>query len=340
MARSSWIGWGVALNVALAYVGCGSDGNDSSSGPSMEGGASGEGGAADSGGAPDQAGSNSGGATGGGQAGLGNGGAGGVDAAAGQAGAGGSGGATAGAGGTTAGAGGVAGAGELGGASGAAGAGGDVGYGGAGTECTTLTEPRYPPSPLPSFCPGLLEDYNQVEGTRYPDVYCAGVLTSGDDFVLGRRSPDVIRASDGDDCVVGGRQYDRLEHGTPSDGVDTLHGGHDADWFVMLGPGGHAVIVDMTAEDWIVFVKDGFGLGSVSGTELPSANRSESVSDLDESMSSSGCGPGVPCIVVDASDGEIYFDADGSNAGLLDLVAIIDASAGYVLDWTDFVLED
>jgi hypothetical protein len=251
------------------------------------------------------------------------------------------------AGGDDSSAGGNAGASELAGGAGGvdavggmAGYGADIGAGGVSVDCTTDVTVREPPSPLPAFCPGLLADYTAFEGTISSDHYCPDLLTSGDDFVLGRFGPDVIEASDGDDCMLGGRQADRLEHGSLNDGIDVIHGGLDDDRFVFLTSTGYAHIVDFqNGADLLVLVKAGFGLSGVAGAALPAANRAEAAADLDESMNGGLCADQTPCIIYDASDGELFVDLDGSGAGLVDLVAVIDGFASYALDWDDFLLE-
>jgi hypothetical protein len=332
--------WLLLSCLPLVPLACGSDDDDDPpvSGDAGEAGAAGDSVGA-SGGTPGSSGAGGAPETAGGSGGDTN--PNGGTPSSGAAGEPGQGGAAAGSGGMGGELGGDGGLGGLGGYAGLGGQGGDdYGSGGVSSDCTTEVVVRDPPPALPSWCPGVIEDYNIIEGTLESDHYCDSVLTAGDDFVLGRGGPDVIEASDGDDCVLGGRWPDRIEHGTASDGVDVFHGGPQGDWFALYGMSGHMVLVDFTtASDVIVFDKVSFGLTGIVGASVPAANRAAAAGNLDDMTNGGLCANGTPCIIYDASDGELFFDADGSGAGLADRVAVISTFATYVLDWQDFLLE-
>jgi hypothetical protein len=325
------------ITSGLMYAGCGGDDDDGPDGSagSGEAGAVHSAGEGNLGGAPASVGGHSNGGSdgpivgnGGAETGSGDGGSGDGGSDDGGGGEGGSGSPALG------GAGGV----DSGGAAGAGGS-GDAGDSG-GPGGSGGTNPGTPP--LPTACPGVIEDYSFVEGTSSNETFGLALLTAGADFVHGRGGNDVLHASGGDDCYVGAAGMDRLEHGIAGDGTDYLIGGPDRDDFVLIGTGGSAEIIDFGAAqttDVIIFVRAGFGLTGAAAGAIPAPNRQTSASDLSAGANSGLCAAATPCIIYDSTDGEILFDADGASAGSAALVARIRGFQNLTFDWANLELE-
>jgi len=76
---------------------------------------------------------------------------------------------------------------------------------------------------LPPECPGILTDYNVIEGTAGPDELHG---TKDKDLIIGMGGDDVLSGGHGNDCLVGGAGKDTLRGGL---GDDVLLGGDNDD---------------------------------------------------------------------------------------------------------------
>lgn len=163
----------------------------------------------------------------------------------------------------------------------------------------------------------------------------------GNDDMYGNREADTLYGGNGDDTVDGGRGDDILYGG---DGNDTFTGGDDNDTHVMDddvsdGDVDHITDMQVNGADKIAFEDDIYvfatGEGAKTGVAL-----TDDVDIFDVAVNFAGgnfTGGGGATFLYDATDGQIWYDADGSGgAGAAMLVAIIDNWATYVYNAADF----
>ncbi len=149
---------------------------------------------------------------------------------------------------------------------------------------------------------------------------------------------DSINGGDGDDTILGEAHNDTLNGGA---GNDTLTGGSQDDTFLfdLHGAADADSISDMTNNDSIALDDAVFAFASGDGTKNGvSLTDNTDIFDVaaDFSGGNFGAGGGAT-FLYDATDGQIWYDADGLGGGNASLVATIDNFASYSFDATDFI---
>jgi len=165
---------------------------------------------------------------------------------------------------------------------------------------------------------------NHLQGADGNDRLHGG---DGNDTLEGGTGGDTLLGDDGDDTLLGGDAIDILDGGA---GADTLTGGSAGDFF-KLGTISVGMAVDRVTDfgngaDRIQ-IDDPAGLGA--GTLTAANFYQEAGGGFAPNIYSTG---GVPTFVyiagVGADGGNLYFDADGTGAGVAYLIAIIQSGGG------------
>jgi Ca2+-binding RTX toxin-like protein len=160
-----------------------------------------------------------------------------------------------------------------------------------------------------------------VNGLSYVDG------AGGNDTIVGSSLADDLRGSGGNDILDGGAGDDTLSGGTGSDtliggaGADTLAGGTGQDAFVYLSPseGGDTIQGFVVSDDTIQISASGFGGGLVAGQDLVAGT-----------TFIQGVAPTAPTtegtFLYDTDGQDLFWDEDGSGAGLAVQVAHFDSA--------------
>jgi len=132
------------------------------------------------------------------------------------------------------------------------------------------------------------------------------MLGSGNTTITGNGLANQIAGGAGNNRLLGGVGNDTLAGGA---GNDTLTGGAGADQFVFDSPGGvdsvsdFAIGVDRLVFDNAVFTEIG-GEGALAASALRQGAGATQGADADDRL------------VLDTATGNLYYDADGSDAGV------------------------
>jgi Ca2+-binding RTX toxin-like protein len=146
---------------------------------------------------------------------------------------------------------------------------------------------------------------------------------AGDDRLDGLAGSDLLLGGKGDDTVVGHEGADTLAGG---EGDDTLAGGVGADAYLFAAPGqGTDRILDFGLADTIVVSAAGFD-GLAAGVALTGAQFT---------AGSAAVGGAAQFVWNDAAN-QLWWDADGADAGAAVLVALLPGKA--LLTAADFVV--
>lgn len=172
---------------------------------------------------------------------------------------------------------------------------------------------------------GLAGD-DQIEGEAGGD-YLSG--DEGDDLIFGSNGQDTLIGGDGDDYLDGGNGKDFLDGGNGSDilnggeGKDILTGGAGADQFVFKSIDAVDSITDFTSlVDKIVLAKEVF-----SGVEF-------AIADSDEAAATSS-----GLIVYNSTNGNLFYNQNGSQAGLGTGALFASLTNAPAISATDFMVQ-
>ena len=165
--------------------------------------------------------------------------------------------------------------------------------------------------------------------------------SSSNDTIRGANLDDWLRGGDGDDTLYGFGGNDRLVGGGGADrfessaGTDSYEGNAGADTFVMRDVSGFVNtprVLDFSSAQGDKIALEASDLGLAAGA-LP-AGRLHLVNDFWANPPALAAGQAA--VIYDTSNGYIYFDSNGSNAGGIGLAGIM--SGVPALAASDFIL--
>jgi serralysin len=171
-------------------------------------------------------------------------------------------------------------------------------------------------------------------GEAFGDSYVAveGVVGSSfGDYIVGDGASNVLSGSLGDDIIVGGAGGDGLYGGDGVDtlygqaGNDSLHGGDGIDFFMFARGEGPDQVLDFSSSvDKIGLQASTFGSGLTAGGSLNGRFAYNAANSAQGQF------------VFDTSNNTLYWDSNGTGAGGLEALAVL--QAGAALTQNDLVL--
>lgn len=197
-----------------------------------------------------------------------------------------------------------------------------------------------PDNALPAACPGVLDDYTEVEGTSGDDLYIADDL-AGKRLVLSREGIDTFEAGgDGGDCLVGGPGDDHFS--SPSDAASYFVGGAGSDTYHIDTQANFVRIADMEAADTIALSVNAFPFLFGDPGDTAQSSQVYSIAGYSAGTGTIPVGEGS-AIVYDPTTGELWRDDDrvtkGSSPTAEFQLGTIVNHEGYQFSLDDFVLE-
>jgi Ca2+-binding RTX toxin-like protein len=154
-------------------------------------------------------------------------------------------------------------------------------------------------------------------------------------WLIGNELANIVVGNNGDNGLFGGLMNDSLRGGAGDDnlsgegGIDVLEGGAGSDTFVLphLSENRDRIVDFISGEDLFELSATDFGLAAGSlANEAFAVNTTGLADDADDR------------IVYNSVNGVLYFDADGSGAGLRQAIALFNSAV--TLAASDFVICD
>ena len=162
-------------------------------------------------------------------------------------------------------------------------------------------------------------------GTAGNDTYDFSTRT-GVQTVAGNGGNDVITTGSAADTINGGAGNDTINGGT---GKDTLTGGGDQDTFVFTSADGDKIVDFSVADDTIALSKGAFGA-------ITEQNATDHILMASQFAIGAAATTIDQRVIYNASTGALYYDADGSGAGVAVQVALLAKTLALTHD--DFVI--